>query len=346
VRVAVLGASGYIGLELVRILLRHPRFELAVVTSEQRAGVRVGEAFPALRGLTDLVFESSAGAAKLGGRAELAFVALPHEISAPRVRDLRKAGLRVLDLSGDFRLRDPAAYARWYGEHHAPELLGEAVYGLPELGREAIPEAQLVAVPGCYPTSALLPLAPFLRAGLVAPSPVIVDSKSGVSGAGRKLDETYLFAELDASVHAYNVGGVHRHVPELEQVASGLAGEPVRVTFVPHLLPIRRGIATSVYAQPRRPLASEEARRVLAEAYAREPFVRVLPAGATPRISSVRGSNFCDVGALVDERTGALVLLSAIDNLVKGGSGQAVQCANLLAGFEETAGLLEAPFLP
>lgn len=343
-RVAVLGASGYAGLELLRILLRHPGFEIAAITSEQRAGQAVGETFPALRGQLDLAFEA-ADPARLASKVDLAFAALPHAASAPSVATLRRAGVPVVDLSADFRLRDAATYRQWYGEHPAPELVREAVYGLPELHRERLRGAALVACPGCYPTSALLPLAPFLRDGWVETTGIAVDSKSGVSGAGRKLEAGYLFAELDENVHAYKVAQ-HRHAPEIEQEASALAGEPVRITFVPHLVPTIRGIATSVYARPRRPLTAERAHEVLAAAYRHERFVRVLPPGETPRLASVRGSNFCDVAVFCDERNGTLVLLSALDNLVKGASGQAVQCANLMRGLPEEMGLLEAPFAP
>src|SRR5262245_45283438 len=249
-RVGVFGASGYTGLELLRILIRHPRFEIAVATSEQRAGERVGDAFPSLRGLLDLSLEASDPAhAK---RIEFAFTALPHAASAPTVAALRKAGIPVADLSADYRLRDLASYERWYGPHAAPEWVGRAVYGQPELHREELRSAELAACAGCYPTSVLLPLAPFLREGLVEAGQVIVDSKSGVSGAGRKLEAGYLFAEQDENCLAYKVGAVHRHVPEMEQEASLAAGEAVHVTFVPHLLPTIRGIVTSVYLRPKR----------------------------------------------------------------------------------------------
>jgi N-acetyl-gamma-glutamyl-phosphate reductase len=343
-RVAVVGASGYSGLEIVRILLRHPIFELVAVTSEQRAGQPVGDAFPALRGQLDLAFEANDPEA-LARKVDLAFTALPHAASAPTVATLRRAGVPVADLSADFRLASLETYRTWYGEHPAPDLLSEAVYGLPELHREALRDASLVAVAGCYPTGALLPLVPFLRAGLVETGRVLVDSKSGVSGAGRKLAEEFLFAELDENCMAYKVAE-HRHGPEIEQEATTAAGEPVRVTFVPHLIPTTRGIATSVYAEPRSPLSAADARAVLEQAYADERFVRVLPAGATPNLASVRGTNFCDVAAFSDERTGTLVLLSALDNLVKGAGGQAVQCANLMRGLPEELGLLEAALLP
>jgi N-acetyl-gamma-glutamyl-phosphate reductase len=345
-QVAVFGASGYTGLELLRILLRHPRFELAVVTSEQRAGEPVGDAFPSLRGQLDLRFSASADALTRARDCELAFTALPHAASAPTVAALRKAGVAVLDLSADFRLRDPAVYREWYGEHPAPALLPAAVYGLPELHREALRKAELVAVPGCYPTSAILPLAPFLREGLIETSGIVIDSKSGVSGAGRKLEAQYLFAELDENCMAYKPGHQHRHTPEIEQEAGRVAGAAVRVSFVPHLLPTIRGIVTSVYARPKGRLSTAEAREVLLRAYAGERFVRVLPPGATPSLSAVRGSNFCDVAAVSDEGNGTLILLSALDNLCKGASGQAVQCANLMRGLPEEQGLLGTALAP
>jgi N-acetyl-gamma-glutamyl-phosphate reductase len=262
------------------------------------------------------------------------------------VAALRKAGVPVLDLSADFRLHDAAVYRQWYGEHPAPGLLPGAVYGLPELHREALRKAELVAVPGCYPTSAILPLAPFLRKGLVETSGIVIDSKSGVSGAGRKLEAQYLFAELDENCMAYKPGHEHRHTPEIEQEASLVAGLPVRVSFVPHLLPTIRGIVTSVYLRPKQHLTTAQAREVLARAYARERFVRVLPVGATPSLAAVRGSNFCDVAAVSDEGNGTLILLSALDNLCKGASGQAVQCANLMRGLPEEMGLLDTALLP
>jgi N-acetyl-gamma-glutamyl-phosphate reductase len=345
VRVAVFGASGYSGLELLRILLRHPEAELVAVSSEQRAGVPVGTAFPSLRGLIELRFEAARPEA-LAGRADVVFTALPHAASASVVASLRKSGLAVIDLSADFRLRSTEAYAQWYGQHPAPEHFGTAVYGLPELRREEIRQAEFVASPGCYPTSVLLPLAPFLRAGLIETGTILADAKSGVSGAGRTLEEQYLFAELDENCRAYKVGGSHRHVPEMEQEASTLAGEPVRIGFVPHLLPTIRGIVTSVYARPKGKLGAAEAHAILAAAYRHERFVRVLPPGETPSLASVRGSNFCDVTATVDERTGLLILLSALDNLVKGAGGQAVQCMNLMRGVPEEAGLVEAPLVP
>jgi len=344
-KVAVVGASGYTGLELLRILLRHPEFEIAAATSEQRAGSSVGDVFPALRGRLDLRFEAALPAV-LAGRVELAFTALPHAASARAVAGLRDAGCRVVDLSADFRIHSQATYQQWYGEHPVPARLAEAVYGLPELHRDALRKTKLAAAPGCYPTSALLPLAPLLRAGLVETRGIHIDAKSGVSGAGRKLADEYLFAELDGNCHAYKPGFAHRHAPEIEQEASEVAGGEVRVTFVPHLLPTARGIATSVFVRPRGGADVERARRALDDAYDAEPFVRVLPEGETPALQAVRGTNFCDVALFADAHNDTWILLSALDNLCKGASGQAVQCANLMCGFPETMGLLDTALLP
>ena len=343
-KVAVVGASGYTGLELLRILLRHPEFEIAAVTSEQRSGRDVGDVFPALRERLDLRFEA-VDPVSLAGRVELAFTALPHAASARAVAGLRGAGCRVVDLSADFRIHSLATYQQWYGEHPVPARLAEAVYGLPELHREALRKTKLAAAPGCYPTSALLPLAPLLRAGLVETRGIHIDAKSGVSGAGRTLADQYLFAELDGNCHAYKPGFAHRHAPEIEQEASEVAGGEVRVTFVPHLLPTARGLATSVYVRPRGGDA-ERARLALHDAYDGEPFVRVLPEGETPTLQSVRGTNFCDVALVSDARNDTWILLSTLDNLGKGASGQAVQCANLMCGFPETTGLLDTALLP
>jgi len=343
-KVAVLGASGYTGLELLRILLRHPEFEIAAVTSEQRAGHDVADVFPALRGQLDLRFEAVDPAA-LAGRVEFAFTALPHAASARAVAALRGARFPVVDLSADFRIHSLATYEQWYGAHPTPRLLGDAVYGLPELHRGALRGTPLAAAPGCYPTAALLPLAPLLREGLVEPHGIHIDAKSGVSGAGRTLSDGYLFAELDGNCHAYKPGFAHRHAPEIEQEASEVAGTGVRITFVPHLLPTVRGIATSVFVRPRGGDVSR-ARAALREAYDAEPFVRVLPEGKTPSLQAVRGTNFCDVALFGDERNDTWILLSALDNLGKGASGQALQCVNLMCGLPETTGLLDTALLP
>jgi len=344
VRVGIVGASGYTGLELLRSVLRHPEFELVALTSEQRAGRPVGEAFPAFRGLVDLDFEALDPGA-LAGRLDLAFAALPHGTSASVVSALHKAGVAVVDLSADFRLRSLETFETWYGAHQAPELFGQAVYGLPEVYGGLLPGAQLVAAPGCYPTSAILPAAPFLREGCVETGGLFVDSKSGVSGAGRKLDDGLLLAEIGENARAYAVAA-HRHTPEIEQELAHAAGEPVSLSFAPHLIPTVRGILTSVLMRPTDRLSTADARGILEAAYANAPFVRVLPEGEFPSLQAVRGSNFCDVAVVSDERAGTLIVLSALDNLVKGSGGQAIQCVNLAQGWPETRGLLEAPWLP
>ena len=343
-RIAVVGASGYTGLEVVRIVLRHPELELSVVTSEQRAGQPMGECFPALRGLTDLKFEAN-DPASLAGRVDAAFCCLPHAASAPTVTAIRKLEILALDLSADFRLRDPDVYTHWYGEHKAPELFGKGVYGMPELYREQIKETELIAAPGCYPTGALLPMLPFLRAGVVETDGIFVDSKSGVSGAGRSLQDGFLFAELEGNSHAYKVAN-HRHVTEMEQEGSLAAGKPMTVTFVPYLIPTIRGIVSSVLMRGKGGLTTAAAHDILASAYANEPFVRVLPVGEAPKLQSVKGTNFCDVAVTVDDHTGNVVALSAIDNLVKGSGGQAVQCLNIMKGWPETTGLTEMAPVP
>lgn len=345
-RAAVVGASGYSGLEVVRLLLGHPRVELAAITSEQRAGVPAGEAFPGLRGLVDLSFEAL-DAASLAERVDVAFCCLPAgEVSARAVATLHAGGVRVVDLSADFRLRSMADYERAYGAHAAPELFGKAVYGIPELYREQMPDARLVAAAGCYPTCAGLALLPFLRAGVIETSGIVIDAKSGVSGAGRKLADDYLYGELDGNPHAYKVGRVHRHVPEMEQEASIAAGEPIQLAFVPHLIPTTRGMLATIVTRPRRTITTRDAIAVLSEAWGEEPFVRVLPEGEVPQVAAVRGTNFCDVTAVADPGSGTLLLLSALDNLTKGAGGQMVQCLNAMCGFDEREGLWGAPLLP
>ena len=344
-RVAIVGASGYTGLEAIRIVLRHPQLELAAITSEQRDGMAAGDAFPGLRGLLDLRFEKL-DTASLAGRVDAALCCLPDGPAAKAVAALHQAGTTVVDLAGNFRLQRMDDYTLWYGEHAAPQLFGKAVYGIPELYRGQLAGAKLAAAAGCYPTASLLPLLPFLRAGLIETTGIAIDAKSGVSGAGRTLADGYLFGELEGNPHAYKPGGVHRHVPEMEQEAAAAAGEAIRLCFVPHLLPISRGMLCSVITRPRRSLSTADALEVLAGAYADEPFVRVLPEGELPEVAAVRGTNFCDVSAVSDERSGTLLLLSSLDNLVKGASGQMVQCLNAMLGFDETAGLLVAPLLP
>ncbi|CAH2032172.1 N-acetyl-gamma-glutamyl-phosphate reductase [Trichlorobacter ammonificans] len=337
-RIAVAGASGYTGLELIRLLDRHPEVTITCVTSEQSAGKPVSDLFPSLRERCDLLLEPL-DPATVAAKADLVFTALPHQSAMVVVPAFLAAGKPVVDLSADYRLHDAAVYGQWYEPHKNPELLPEAVYGLPELRREAIRSARLVANPGCYPTSIILGLKPLLAAGLIDPASIIADSASGVSGAGRSAKVDSLYCEVNEGYKAYGVGGVHRHTPEIEQELSLLAGREVVITFTPHLVPMDRGILSTIYATPLQKVTTEELATLYAETYRDEPFVRPLPAGRFPSTAFVRGSNFCDIGVTVDSRSNRIIVISAIDNLVKGASGQAVQNMNLLCGYPETLGL-------
>lgn len=343
-RIAVVGASGYTGVELLRLLVRHPAAQLVCVTSRQYAGLPVSEIFPSLHGSLDLAFED-VDPAGLAARSDLVFTAVPHQAAMSLVPRLLEAGCRVVDLSADFRISDRATYEAWYQEHNAPELLGEAVYGLPELFRSGIAAARLVANPGCYPTSIALALAPLLESRLIDPSTLIVDSKSGTSGAGRAAKVGSLFCEVNEGFKAYGLPR-HRHTPEIEQTLSRLADRDVTISFTPHLLPVNRGILSTCYASLSQPLSLADLHARFRERYAAETFVRVLPAGQLPNISQVTGSNYCDIGLAVDERNGRVISLAAIDNLVKGAAGQAVQNMNLMLGLPEDHGLLQMPVFP
>ena len=344
IRVGIVGASGYTGVELARLLCRHPEVELTIATSRQYAGKPLAEVYPSLRGLTGVICEEASGR-ELAERAEVFFTAVPHQTAMAIVPGLLEAGKKVIDLSADFRIHDPAVYEAWYQPHTAQEYLREAVYGLPELHREAIRSARLVANPGCYPTSAILGLAPLLAEGLIAAEGLIIDSKSGVSGAGRAAQVGSLYCEVHDGFKAYKVGE-HRHTPEIEQELGLLAGRPVLVSFTPHLTPMSRGILSTIYAQLAPGVTAEQVRAAYQGRYEREPFVRLCPAGNYPATQHIRGSNFCDLGFKVEARTGRIVVLAAIDNLVKGAAGQAVQNLNLLCGLPETRGLLVVPLFP
>lgn len=338
IKVAVVGASGYSGEELLRLLVRHPQCELRTITSRQYAGQPVGEVFPRFAGLP-LAF-SAPDAAAIAKEADVAFLALPHGLAAEFARPLLAAGLTVIDISADFRLRDPAVFRKYYkDEHPAPELLPEAVYGLPERYRAAIRAARLIACPGCYPTSIILAAAPLLAAGVVRPDGIIVASMSGVTGAGRKVDLPYLFPECNESLRAYAPTG-HRHLPEIEQELALAAGVPtLAINFVPHLVPVNRGINSTLFLQPFPGVDAARVAQVFADAYAEEPFVRVLPGGRLPDTKNVVLTNVCEIGFALDAHTGRLVVASAEDNLTKGASGQAVQCLNIRFGLPERAGL-------
>jgi N-acetyl-gamma-glutamyl-phosphate reductase len=336
VRVAVYGASGYSGAELLRLLAGHPRAEVALATAGERAGQRVGDVYPHLAPYADLVLEPvETDAAR---RVDLAFLALPHGESSVLAPKLLEAGVRVIDLAGDFRL--PAeAYPQWYGfDHPSPEWLGKAVYGLPELFAKDIAGADLVANPGCYPTAAALALVPLVRAGLIEPTGILIDAKSGVSGAGAKPTATVHYAHTEGSVRPYKVGS-HQHTPEIELALDRASGLATSVTFVPHLVPAVRGVLVTCYARTTSSLDVDDLHAALAAAYDVAPFVRVLPPGDMPDAKRVSGANVCEIGVGLDARTGTAVVAAAVDNLVKGAAGQAIQNMNLMCGFEETAGL-------
>ncbi len=338
VPVAVLGATGYTGVELLRLLARHPAVEIAFLSSEQYRSRRASDVYPFLAGIVDVAL-AAPDPAEAAARAEVVFSALPHGTAAPVVRELVSRGRRVIDLSADFRLRDPQVYARWYVAHPAPELLTQAVYGLPELYREQVRHARIVAVPGCYPTGALLGLAPLARAGLMR-EPVVIDAKSGTTGAGRGAKVEQLFAEVNENCHPYAIGA-HRHGPEIDQELRA-AGATGRVLLVPHLLPVSRGILSTMYVRVEGGDARLE--ELFADAYRGEPFVVLAGEGPPPELRDVRGTNRCIIGWRWDGTTRQAVIVTAIDNLGKGASGQAIQCLNILLGLPETTGL-EAPAL-
>jgi N-acetyl-gamma-glutamyl-phosphate reductase len=348
VRVVVAGASGYIGAELIRLLLRHPRVELAGVTSGRLAGERLDRSFPHLRGLTSLTFHDL-DPEWLADVADVALLALPHMESQRAVPVLRRRGRRTVDLSADYRLRDANDYVTWYKTtHEDAQGLAEAVYGLPELHRKAIAGAALVAVPGCYPAGAILATAPLLKAGLARADGIVIDGKSGATGAGaqgRKIDPMYLYTEANENVQAYGIG-FHRHTPEMEQEMTALCGEAVRVSFTPHLLPLNRGLFTTASVPLTRAVTTADLVAVYRAFYAGEPFVRVADEGTRPTTRAVAGSNFCDVAVVADSRTQRATCLSAIDNLGKGGAANGVQNLNAMMGWDERTGLEASPVYP
>jgi len=342
-RVAVFGATGYGGIELVRILLAHPEVEIGYVGGHTTVGEDLAGFYPHLAGAIDLTVGEIDVAAVAEG-VEVMFFALPHAVGAALVAEALDLGKQVIDFSADCRLKNLADYERYYEPHPHPELLEQAVYGLPELHREEIAGTRLTAVPGCYPTGAILALAPACAASLIEPGGLIVDSKSGVSGAGRSLSLTTHFTECNESVAAYKVAQ-HRHTPEIVQELS-LLGAPVRLTFTPHLVPMNRGILSTCYGTLTREIGLDEAVALYREFYAGERFVRVHDAGKLPATKQVTGSNFCDIGLAIDADAGRLIAVSAIDNLVKGLSGAAVQCMNLMLGMPEETALAAYPVWP
>jgi N-acetyl-gamma-glutamyl-phosphate reductase len=344
IRVGIYGGSGYTGEELLRLLISHPDANVVMATSRRFAGVRVAEVYPAFAGLTDLVYTDCSPEA-LADVTDIVFTALPHGVSMECVPQFLRAGRKVIDLSADYRIHSAATYETWYARHKFPEVLEAAVYGLPELHRERIRSSRLIANPGCYPTSIILGLAPVLKSGWIDTDSVIADSKSGVSGAGRDPQIASLYCEVSGGFKAYKVGG-HRHTPEIEQELSALAEREMKISFTPHLLPVKRGILSTIYANLSKEVTPEEATALYRAFYREESFVRVCRPGQFPNLSSVVGSNYCDIGVTIDKRTGRIIIVSAIDNLIKGASGQAIQNMNLICGLKEETGLPAVALFP
>ena len=342
-RVAILGASGYTGAELVRLLSRHPHVSIVALTADRQAGKPASEVFPHL-GLTDLPILSKIDEVDWSG-VDFVFCGLPHGLTQEVIAKLPRH-LKIVDLSADFRLSDIAAYAQWYGhEHHAPDLQKEAVYGLTEIYRDKVRKARLVANPGCYPTSAQLPLIPLIEKKLIDADDIIIDAKSGVTGAGRDAKQGSLYAEVTEGIHAYGVAS-HRHAPEIEQGLSEAAGKPILVNFTPHLMPMSRGILATIYVKLTPGVTVDQLRTALADRYRNEYFVKVLPNGTAPATRHVRGSNFVIMSVHADRVPGRAILMAVEDNLVKGASGQAIQNMNVMAGFPEETALEQLPLFP
>lgn len=343
-KVGIYGASGYTGQELLRLLIRHPEVEVVALTSRKFKGTPVSDVFPVFEGLSDMKF-IDASPDDVADLSDIVFLALPHGVAMEAVPLFLKAGSKVVDLSADFRLRDVKLYEQWYKEHTVPDLIKRAVYGLPELYRDNIKAAKLVANPGCYPTGVILGLAPVLKEEWIDFTSIIVDSKSGVSGAGREPQTGSLFCEVSESLKAYKINQ-HRHMPEMEQELGLLAGADVKISFVPHLVPMNRGILNTIYAELRERVSTSDLIDLYKEFYSGEEFVRIYKAGTVPAVSSVRGSNYCDIGLTVDGGTGRVIIVSAVDNLIKGAAGQAIQNMNLMCGLSENSGLKLVSLFP
>jgi len=334
IKVGIIGATGYTGSELLRLLVKHPQVEVHVVTSRTEQGKFVTSLFPNLRGYID--HEFSAPDTVGLEECDIVFFATPHGTAMNQVSSLLEKRIKIIDLSADFRLKDAALWTKWYGQSHtAVELLEQAVYGLPELNRKAIVTASLVANPGCYPTAVILSLIPLLEAGIIDTQSIIADAKSGISGAGRKASINHLYTETSESFKAYSVSG-HRHLPEICQALDTLIGEPAGLTFVPHLVPMIRGIHATVYVQLQ---SDTEIQKLYEDRYHNEPFIDVMPAGSHPETRAVRGSNVCRLAVHMPQKGNTAVILSVIDNLVKGAAGQAIQNMNLMCGLDESTGL-------
>lgn len=344
-RVAVCGASGYAGAELLRILATHNKVRVTSVTSEKSAGKKVADLFPHLHQYKHLVYEPL-DPEKILEKADLFFMSLPHGASQEPVETLVRNKKKVIDLSADYRLHDADIYREWYNvPHKFRGILGKAVYGLPERYRKRIERATLVANPGCYPTSAILGLYPALKKNIIAYDSLIIDSKSGTTGAGRQSDTTFSYCEVNEGLKAYGIGR-HRHTPEIEQELSLIAGRDIKVNFTPHLIPLDRGILSTLYAKLKKEIDTAEVQKIYKDSYAGEPFVRVLEEGKLPNVKNVRGTNLCEIGLVVNKRTNTLVVISAIDNLVKGAAGQAVQNMNIMMGFDEKTALEAIALFP
>jgi N-acetyl-gamma-glutamyl-phosphate reductase len=343
-KVGIIGATGYTGIELLRLLLRHPEVEVTALTSQKYAGLPIDQVFPSvMKGLQLKCEELNID--QVSKKADFIFTAVPHKTAMETVPLFVEKGKRVVDLSADFRFKDPKVYERWYQKHTCPELLEQSVYGLPELHREKIRKARIVGNPGCYPTGALIGLIPLVTKGMISYETIVVDSKSGVSGAGRDVVLGSLFCEVNEGVKAYNIYK-HRHLPEIEGELSQLAQKRIVVNFVPHLIPMDRGILTTLYVNFNRTVRGEDVVNVFGECYGKEPFVRLYPKEKVPNTKDVRGSNYCDIGIVVDESGRRGVIVTAIDNLVKGASGEAVQNMNIMLGYPETMGLDLVPLTP
>ncbi|OGV96695.1 MAG: N-acetyl-gamma-glutamyl-phosphate reductase [Nitrospinae bacterium RIFCSPLOWO2_02_FULL_39_110] len=344
-KIGVLGASGYTGLELIRILLNSKQVKISAITSEKYTRTNISDIFPFFKGRLDLIYETLSPEV-ISEKCDFVFSALPHKTSMSVIPSLLKAGKKAVDLSADYRLKSPDIYKEWYKEEHtSPELLGSAIYGIPELKRKKIKAASLVANPGCYPTSVILALAPLIKENIINTDSIIIDSKSGVTGAGRKVEEALLFAECNENFKSYSLAS-HRHTPEIEQEISEIAGKKIKITFVPHLLPVNRGILSTIYSDLISDLTSDKILKIYENFYKGERFIRIMGHGKSPQLRSVLGSNYCDIGFQIDRRTKRIIVISAIDNLVKGAAGQAVQNMNIMLGFEEYAGLEDIGFFP
>jgi N-acetyl-gamma-glutamyl-phosphate reductase len=343
-RVGIIGATGYTGVELLRFLLLHPEVEVTALTSQKYAGIPIDQVFPSLMRHLPLKCEELI-VDPISKKTDFIFTAVPHKTAMETVPLFYQQGKKVVDLSADFRFKDAGVYEKWYQKHTAAYLLPESVYGLPELHREEIKKAKIVGNPGCYPTGALIGLIPLMKKELISLEDIVVDSKSGVSGAGRDVVLESLFCEVNEGVKAYKIF-THRHTPEIEQELSQMARNEIKVTFVPHLIPMDRGILSTLYVHLMKKMKTEELLKTFQDYYNGEPFIRIYPKGKLPNTKDVRGSNFCDIGLTVSETDGRAVIVTAIDNLVKGASGEAIQNMNIMLGYPETMGLLPTPLFP